>query len=807
MFCKISQISLPNSDCDQEPNFLKLNSEWIDFAKSHYDSMLNDLTTVDRWLKLATLYVGMTKQTNVVSDEMKNFAETLNVDVSLEYLDKNHDCDKCKNSTKLLGLTLLTPDSLQIDDDEDPIEEKTHCSTTVYKTLEKIFKPFKKSLIDRMMDLSAMPEYTGLVSFKAFKSDSNTFHPQHQTTMKTSTVVLMGRTDFLSSLMDHQRSPSDEKKIINYAARHDLIRSAKFEDSPLVFSTTLSSLGDALIRWKEPQLELGMNLTQIQENAEKKKAWMRHIESIGNKRLNLALISKKVTFTNFEELSFSFLKRLNFFWFTKLHEKYAKMLLAILGDFFCKRLDVEQLDEFYMRTSNRSGDSTHYLPNDHMMHYVYECQLELHSRIEWYRKFEKIRFTFDLENLEERWKQSFLVDLRWFLMFWFKHKMLTTNMLTHEFFGDRYHEGFVTELELNWYQYYIKNISKSNLLITLTKTKLIEKLRPTDFKNLKSSSSDNPNEMFRKIQHQISMRGKADWMRFQMIGSLFGSILHKFTSDQSKYVLHHGSIESNQDWFDLANFPFIFYNGGRYHVFYNKIVFYVNDLPRDLEDQLTTVVANTINDDNIDKQRFSKRTMTSNSKENGKKIPKVLEKKFEKSDDSELEPWTNLTNTTTIENRTENFPILDDVSNQCLKKLSQQNQLDLHAYCDPDEDSMRLRFAESLKIDEKNSKFHDLSNEIKKLKSLKESGKIKINRRDDGDTLYDTVALWVLICLENAENQKNLANKILHSLKLACNNLVSKYKNTSNVNLYMNKEIQRVIQFSEKIEEYECKLT
>lgn len=766
MRCNVASNCIPESNYEEDDEFLKINTDWLVFSKNHYDSLICDLKTVDRWLAYAINYKTfkmISKERDFVRDFENMFSAQYEEGFSFENLKKTHKCKKC---------TDFQTGSRQIDRNRSAPTDETrnkHYSNVVYETIRTIFKEYRNQLVSFFLELSSRPEYTVTVNFPPFRNEDGSFHPPHQTTLKNSLVAIMARVDTLSAIL--KKRTKVFRRTIKYAVRNNVLECSKFEKNPLAFSSNLASVAKALEKWKEPKLELGMDFSSIGQITKNKNKWKENIKIAGTQELVKAIYGGAVCFTHFEEILCSFVKRINTTWFTKTDKRYARIILSYLGGFYCKKLDGATLDEFFFRSSKvadfKIGERL-YVPNTHMAVYAYETQLELNTRIDWYAKYEKIKFTFDLDDEEEAWKNRYYLELRWFLIIWFRHKMLTANMLTQEFFGDRYHEGFVTELELNWYRYHSKNIAKTNNLTTVTKTKVIEKIRPEDFKAVKQLSSDAPGVMFEKIQRDPKMRGKADWMRFQMTGSVFAQLITKFTAENSKYVLHQGSVETNAHWFEEINFPFIFYNCGRYNLYCNEVIFYLNDLPKEIEQNAKKIACDR------NHRLFATNEARRLSDANGKK---------------------------------KKYPILDGILDECVAAMKQNAYLDIHAYLEPDVNSIRLKLADCLTTLPTTKENAALQTELDALYDLKKKKKIKSNPVDDGDNVYDTLSLWVLICLENATHRRKLSVNILNAITSSCEMIIKKNQcKSEHLDPYTNKEIKRLEEFLALTEEYKCKI-
>jgi hypothetical protein len=147
----------------------------------------------------------------------------------------------------------------------------------------------------------------------------------------------------------------------------------------------------------------------------------------------------------------------------------------------------------------------------------------------------------------------------------------------------KYSRIMTTQCKFNWFKYYTSvTLKDTSKLVSTTSSKLIQVLRPFEKEPLADMAGQSMKVIFDYHRVDPRVRGYGDWLRLALAGSVFASSIPEFTTDNSKYILHHEQTLSNFNWFQKDNFPFIWYWGGRYHVYCNKILWHVFELPHDL---------------------------------------------------------------------------------------------------------------------------------------------------------------------------------------------------------------------------------
>jgi hypothetical protein len=118
-------------------------------------------------------------------------------------------------------------------------------------------------------------------------------------------------------------------------------------------------------------------------------------------------------------------------------------------------------------------------------------------------------------------------------------------------------------------------------MTSTTNSKMLKVLRPYEEEFVVDFAGRPLDVLFDRHRADVQHRGYADWLRLILAGSVFASI-PEFATEKSKYILHQDQTLSNSTWFQMQNFPFLWYEGGRYHVFANRTLWYYFDLPYDL---------------------------------------------------------------------------------------------------------------------------------------------------------------------------------------------------------------------------------
>lgn len=243
-----------------------------------------------------------------------------------------------------------------------------------------------------------------------------------------------------------------------------------------------------------------------------------------------------------------------------------------------------QVDAGLTATVLTSDNGDSFTANSHFARYAAHTMSELLMTRFYHMKYIHVPWKFTGQTPEEiHFKMNYMVTVRQFIKYWTHFRLVSPPEMLRDSAEVKYKSCIINDCEINWYKYYAAFISKlPNGLISTTNTKLLEVLRPYEKKNIIDQAGEELADMFEGNRTDGLHRGFADWLRLLLGGSIFASTLIEFTGDNSKYILQQNQTISNEEWFKQVNFPFMWYNGGRYHVYYNGAIHYAFNLPCDL---------------------------------------------------------------------------------------------------------------------------------------------------------------------------------------------------------------------------------
>lgn len=239
-------------------------------------------------------------------------------------------------------------------------------------------------------------------------------------------------------------------------------------------------------------------------------------------------------------------------------------------------------------TRSETGDKeVHYMPNfkasfkmDLHCHVFLEKANfnKMYNKISWL-EFEK-KTAIDMGDREK--KCQYFKDLRTFMKLWILYKLQTVNDQLNDDIGDRYQENFVTKFQSDWFSFQKREI-EVDLTYHASKTPkiLLKQIKPTTCNEIIDASTDGLTKLFLSKRVDPKMRGYIDWLRIYLLLNMFVESCTNIAGRNSPYVLHANQMGINYNWFQYDKFPFIYYCGGRYHVYYEGCTVYAHDVPYD----------------------------------------------------------------------------------------------------------------------------------------------------------------------------------------------------------------------------------
>jgi hypothetical protein len=389
-------------------------------------------------------------------------------------------------------------------------------------------------------------------------------------------------------------------------------------------------------------------------------------------------------------------------------------------------------------------------------------------------KYPKVRWTPAGKDAEEKtFKEAFFFRVRRLLKIWLRHRLVSNTDMLRDTAGVKYPKCCLTKLEWDWYSYYSKHVLRdSNKLTSTSASKVLKILRPYEHEYITETSGEPLAVMFEKHRVDPAHRGFADWLRFLLSGSVFASI-PEFTADRSKYVLHEGETLSNGEWFRQPDFPFLWYEGGTYRVYCNQKTWFKNPFPRDLLSYI--------------------------KKKKHRDIDYMSEDSLTSSDPNDDRIfWKNLESDKRAINRSNDFddhcylePKGEDLKSKLWDELY-GNQFDYNVG-DEDESENETDLRDSFYL-----KTCSVA-----LDGLKQVDEIycPASPPDDGDCLYDALALWV--CMVQDGVDRVLAKSVRYGINEACDILLDKARLGSQKDGPLLTVVKELREMKDLVEKYE----
>jgi hypothetical protein len=466
---------------------------------------------------------------------------------------------------------------------------------------------------------------------------------------------------------------------------------------------------------------------------------------------------------------------------------------------------MQRCKEIMKALETRLEGCNSFVINSHFAYYTSVFLKDLGTRSYYRCKYPRERLQFEgKDDAEKSFKKEFFLALRTFLKIWCRHRRVSNTDMLRDTAGTKYPRSILTNAEYEWYKYYSHHVLKDPSKLTSTAaSKLLKTLRPYEHESLTDVAGQNMDVLFEIHRTDPTHRGYADWLRLLLAGSAFASI-PEFTGELSKYVLHQDQTLSCGTWFDLPDFPFLWYDGGRYHVYCNKKVWHVFDHSQDLmayvEKKHFSVARGYLDERWLKPGSFS--SGDGGDPQAAEKAEAALKKAL--ANDARL--------------------------------VNKQNDFDDHVYFDLEEEDLdgikrelhrRLfpaRVAESSAGpprtgqpggDDVDVGDADDSHSFRSWDGWLEAGTEALREAqsycfpepsaDDGDTLYDTLALWACAVQENNLRDPLLAKAVRHAISESCSNLLDKAIRGAQTDVALAQATPQVEKMKRLVEEYEEK--
>ncbi len=396
---------------------------------------------------------------------------------------------------------------------------------------------------------------------------------------------------------------------------------------------------------------------------------------------------------------------------------------------------------------------------------------------------------------EAAFKNEYFTNLRTFFKVWFYYKQIHAPEMLQDDLNERYVGAFLTPCEVEWGKYRGKHVdwfavagigasaTVMQKVVSETKTSLLRALRNYERERINADRGTSVVETHLKHRAAFLYRGYADWTRMFIVGSVFGLHFKEFASSGSPFVLDQDQDEGNPEWFEKEDFPFLWYVGGRYRVFCNGRTWYRWRCPLDLAElvRAKTVHAGSAGADVRAKLVDPKRHDDVDDGWFGGFVEKCREELIANPTlDPHFYPG--------VEPRTLKIFLRNHLrgaekwkfgmarcTSEGEEKEEEEEEVgggplegnEYDAYDDNDDDD-DCKEEEPLEILDENL-CDWLNAEASLLRDARVRCGFEMLSTDDGDTFYDSIALWYMMCLEAIPPESEHSAKLRSSISEACN--------------------------------------
>ena len=442
--------------------------------------------------------------------------------------------------------------------------------------------------------------------------------------------------------------------------------------------------------------------------------------------------------------------------------------------------------------------------NQHFVYYTSAVITEIQMHKHHFTKYPRAKWEFMGTNkIEKEFKFNFFVTLRTFFKIWCRHRLVNPSDMLRDTAGTKYLQQITTKCEFDWFKYRATFVLRDASKLTSTTTsKLLTVLRPYEKDALADLAAKDLNTLFGVHRVDPMHRGYVDWLRFLLAGSVFATHVPEFTTDNSKYALHQGQTLPNNAWFKQANFPFLWYMGGRYHVYCNGTLWHVFDLPRDLSVRLERGWQSNpetyLTEDMLREDGGDKITKALSAFLNSELAKTTANAEFD--DHFYLGANTDIMRGLLISDR-----------KRCMLKfrnagLSTQHH-NLRSEEEEEEEEEHMGSSNASGRESCEGSLHSTYITLCKmgLENLQESQDSTFPNidLDDGDTFYDTLALWVCMVQENHECNETLAKSLRVAIRTSCEVLLDMCQRREQRDASLVRVNDKVVMMRDMLETYE----
>lgn len=423
-----------------------------------------------------------------------------------------------------------------------------------------------------------------------------------------------------------------------------------------------------------------------------------------------------------------------------------------------------------------------------------------YPKIHWY-EFQK-RHDVD-PNAKASEKNSYLSGLRKFIKLWIVYKLQTANDLLNEEIGNKYQANFVTEFESAWFTYYKREIEKT-ITYHASKTPkiLLKAMKDKTCNSVIETSNLGLRVLLLRNKMDPKLRGYVDWLRLFLALNMFVEGCTKIASAESPFVLHVNQMGINYHWFAQENFPFLYYSGGRYHVYFNGCTVYAHEIPRDLMARIESEYRS--NGKRFDSaSRREKEVVVSSIHDKCFRTVDICDNHWYLSSDvSNLIDKIDSNRTFSFYRRKENRRDLSANPNEEEKPKEDDEKIGSAPVAEKPSPSETGSSSVTDKIRNTERKVCDA---VERMNSNTNDTRRRLfsNSVTDGDTIYDTLSIWICIVLERMRSTELYAT-IKTGLVKSCDILISHVNNVTKSHESLKKNLNFIVDFKAKTKRIEC---
>lgn len=479
------------------------------------------------------------------------------------------------------------------------------------------------------------------------------------------------------------------------------------------------------------------------------KKWMEENKKLGNQYLMIEMADRIIPMSTLGEIAACIYENFNIYYLTNKNYNFIEFYLDRISEIYCSIEKKTIMDDTMFTTKiYLENNEILYKVNENFTEYV-SIIIEPLLRLLHEKEIPNQKYNLDtplirITNFNTICISMYWYGLRYFLILWVKERLKEKSEVFDEYISKVYESNIITEPEKHWYTYKKLNLSTPYDRVFFSNGYCTpEYLRQSDYFDIRQDAERGSDYFMETLKMDNCYRGFLDKLRLKLISYIF-TIGINVLDDDSDYILHLNETR-HCDYFQQVEVPFIFYMGGRYKVCVYDTTYYVNSLPYIIKISMLS--------------KYFKNIVS-------KEPTKTLEYNV-KNEKTVVDHFYSSTKNEYYDDK-----IRCIIDNDKFSKLLYKNECINYYHYD-----VKL-------IDFVNENFCNIISDKSELCDFQKkfSRKESSSNFDDGDNIYDTISLWIVMMIkfvtENDTNTTHRANvtNMLKSISKACGEILTNLK-------------------------------